>query len=214
VGALLIFELCQELIEILNMTDAAGRIPLLQYHSTPASTAYSTTTTNITTTTAQPRYLFALLQAIDTASMAEYYAAWLLISEVASRSVSAVSITLYYLVYPILQLFRALALLLRPIWGLLRFVLLPLTYAANAIITLALLPFRLRLLAHLEVKQTIFPDDKFKINKLWGIMLNADRQTDNIHISWHCRPDWMSHRCHIVPFLQLPIFHAWYRCRC
>ena len=86
--------------------------------------------------------------------MAEYYAAWLLVEAAVSRSVSAISIALYYLSYPVLQLIHAVILALTPLIALVRFVLLPLTYVTHTIVTLALLPFRLRLLDRLEVSHS------------------------------------------------------------
>jgi hypothetical protein len=83
--------------------------------------------------------------------MAEYYAAWLLLSEAVSRSVSAVKSLLYYLSYPVFQTLRAAALVLSPFIAFARFLLLPLTNVVHAIITLVWLPFRLRLLQRLEV---------------------------------------------------------------
>jgi hypothetical protein len=84
--------------------------------------------------------------------MADYYAAWLILSDVVGRSLSAVSIVLYYAVYPVFKILRAVALILSPFWALLQFALLPITRSAQLIITIALLPFRLHLLERFEVK--------------------------------------------------------------
>jgi hypothetical protein len=58
---------------------------------------------------------------------------------------------LSYISYPIVALFRFIALVLAPFWSIAQFILLPVTYIAYGISYAVTLPFRLQLLERFEV---------------------------------------------------------------
>jgi hypothetical protein len=61
---------------------------------------------------------------------------------------------LYYLCWPFIALFRALRSILTPFWTIAQFILLPITYLAHTLFTIALFPFRMHLLDRFEVSLT------------------------------------------------------------
>lgn len=63
------------------------------------------------------------------------------------------STILYYACWPLLKLCQGILFLLAPIWTVAQFVLLPITYLAHALLSIALFPFRLHLLDRFEVRQ-------------------------------------------------------------
>jgi hypothetical protein len=66
-------------------------------------------------------------------------------------TLAVISTLLYALSYPVIKAIRLVALIVSPFWAIAQFVLLPVTYSIHGILTVALFPFRLRLLERLEV---------------------------------------------------------------
>jgi hypothetical protein len=58
---------------------------------------------------------------------------------------------LYYVFWPFLKLFHAITFILAPFWTIARFVILPITYLAHTLFSIASLPFRVQLLDRIEV---------------------------------------------------------------
>lgn len=59
---------------------------------------------------------------------------------------------LYYLAYPFIKLLQLIALTLLPLWHAAQFLLLPVTYLANFVLSVLLFPFNAGVLARLEVR--------------------------------------------------------------
>jgi hypothetical protein len=68
-----------------------------------------------------------------------------------ATNLAVLSTVLYYLCWPFIALFRALTSILTPLWTIAQFILLPITYLAHTLLTVALFPFRLHLRDRFEV---------------------------------------------------------------
>ena len=64
---------------------------------------------------------------------------------------AVVSTALYVLCWPFIKLLQAVSFVLAPFWAATQFVLLPITYAVHAVLSIALFPFRLHVLDRIEV---------------------------------------------------------------
>lgn len=121
---------------------------------------------------------------------------------------------LYYVFWPFLKLFHAITSILAPFWTIARFVLLPITYLAHTLFSIASLPFRLQLLDRIEVSPFSALDSSRPSKNMrhgqsnLGIMLNAALCIDYLHIPRNRRPNRLSRRRHPALFLQLPFLDA------
>jgi hypothetical protein len=72
-------------------------------------------------------------------------------SEAAPGILATISTVLYYACWPIVKLLQGVAFVLSPFWRIAQFLFLPITYVLHGILSILLLPFRLRLLERVEV---------------------------------------------------------------